>query len=75
MVKEYLGKEYFHCNRCGETRTTKVFLFKSLVTEDQWNVCEPCAYKETYGTKGWRKALKDNKLERLNNGKNERVLG
>ena len=55
--------EPYECSMCKDASRRNKFLWKSYFTEEELFICRECAYRETYGTKGMKKAKKQRKLE------------
>ena len=51
------------CGMCGKVSKKSKFLWKSWFTDDELLICRECAYKESYGTTGMKKAKEKRLLE------------
>ena len=68
LVSTHTNKE---CSMCNDTRLGKRWEYKSYQSIPSYNppillICEKCVYKENYGNKTYKKAKKQNLLEKLN---------
>ena len=55
--------EPYECNMCGKVSRRNKFSWKSWFTGDELLICRECAYRESYGTVGMKKAKKKRLLE------------
>ena len=55
--------EPYVCGMCGKVSKKSKFLWKSWFTDDELLICKECAYRESYGTVGMKKAKKKRLLE------------
>jgi len=53
------------CKKVANSKPYELTLVSFVGSEDTvLSVCRKCAYKETYGTKGMVKAMKESKIEK-----------
>ena len=62
-------KYHFKCEMCGKVKLGKMFHYKPLSLVPRYKaklmqVCEACIYKESCGSKVWRKMKKEGMLEK-----------
>ena len=55
--------EPYKCGMCQDISRKNKFLWTSFFTDNELFICRECAYKETYGTKGMKRAKKERLLE------------
>jgi hypothetical protein len=48
---------------CGKSSLTYQYKLPMMLTDKVMNVCGNCAYRETYGTKNMKKAMKEGLIE------------
>ena len=66
MVKsaKYIGKGYLKCERCQNTSFhTSIYEHIGMLTKNVLKMCKQCVYKENFGTKNWRKKMKEGVLD------------
>ena len=74
MMKKKIAKKtdksYFACDICGITKTQERWIYKSYqyipdyVPITTKNTCRKCVYREEYGTKTYRKHMKEGSLDK-----------
>ena len=71
-MEKWLVKTYLECPMCGKQELSKRFKWVGIISKKVLEgVCEKCMYKDKFGNKHWRKALKEKKLEnKEKHGKN-----
>jgi protein-arginine kinase activator protein McsA len=59
-----VGKTNFICERCRVSFPYAVmYEHITTITKIVLNICKQCAYKESFGTKNWRKKMKEGVLD------------
>ena len=53
MITENLGKEYYECDMCKESRFTERWRWIGSITKTKLTICTKCAERET-GKKLWK---------------------
>ena len=62
--QKYLGKGYLKCQRCQNTSFhTSIYENTGMLTKNVLKMCKHCVYKENFGTKNWRKKMKEGVLD------------
>ena len=56
--------EVYVCGMCKTVGKKNKFFWKSYLTGLELFICRECAYRETYGTRGMKKAKQQRKLEK-----------
>ena len=61
-------KYHFKCEMCGKVKMGKLYKYKSLSLCRRYiapllEICEDCVYKESFGSKVWRKKKKERALD------------
>ena len=57
------NKVPFKCEMCGGVSHSHQYKLHLMLTEKDMLVCGKCAYRETYGTKNMKKAMKEGLIE------------
>ena len=56
------------CKKMANSKPYELTFVSFVGSEDiTLSVCRKCAYKETYGTKGMGKAMRENRIEKESN--------
>ena len=72
LIKLKSNRQYFKCEMCLTTANTAVYQYKSYSyiknyeTAHLENVCKKCVYREIYGSKNYRKKMKEGTLDGQN---------
>ena len=77
LVSTHTNKE---CNMCKDTRLGKRWEYKSYQYIPSYSppillICEKCIYKENYGNKTYKKAIKQKLLEKINYNFGNKIPG
>lgn len=62
-VTKSRNKSVFRCEMCGKSAMTYQYKLPMILTDTIMKVCGNCAYRETYGTKNMKKAMKEGLIE------------
>ena len=57
------NKTTFKCEMCGNISHTHQYKLPMILTRQLMIICGKCAYRETYGTKNMKKAMKEGLIE------------
>ena len=57
------NKLVFRCEMCGKSALTYQYKLPMILTRQLMIICGKCAYRETYGTKNMKKAMKEGLIE------------
>ena len=57
------NKSIFKCEMCGKSALTYQYKLPMMLTDKVMTVCGNCAYRETYGTRNMKKAMKEGLIE------------